>query len=192
MGKTFSEIDDALAAWIAAQHVFFVATAPLSPDGHVNCSPKGGDTLRVLGPRSIAYLDGTGSGIETISHVRENGRMVLMLCAFEGAPRIVRLHGKARVIIPNDPAFGSLLARFPTAPTVRAVIYLDVQRVADSCGYGVPLLDFRENRRETRQYVRKSTDQALESYILKNNRAGIDGLPALEPDEIRHLVINRE
>jgi hypothetical protein len=191
MGKTLSEIDGALADWIAAQHVFFVATAPLSADGHINCSPKGGNTLRVLGPRSVAYLDGTGSGVETISHVRENGRMVLMLCAFTGAPRIVRLHGIATVVAPNDPAFHELLAQFPAAPTVRAVIRLDVRRVADSCGYGVPLMEFREDRRETKQYVAKSTNQALETYVLKNNQAGIDGLPALKPDEIRHLVINR-
>jgi predicted pyridoxine 5'-phosphate oxidase superfamily flavin-nucleotide-binding protein len=192
VGKTYSEIDEPLAAWIAAQHVFFVATAPRGANGHIHCSPKGGDTLRVLGPRAVAYADGAGSGVETISHVRDNGRMVLMLCAFEGAPRIVRLHGHATVVTPNDATFRELLAQFPPAPTVRAIILLDVQRVSDSCGYGVPLMDFRADRRESQQYVRKSTDKALETYMLKNNQSGIDGLSALTPEEIRHLVINRD
>lgn len=192
MGSTIAAIDDKLAQWIAEQHVFFVATAPLSASGHVNCSPKGGNTLRVLGPNAIAYLDGAGSGIESIAHLRENGRMVLMFCAFDGAPRIVRLHGIGAVITPNQARFSNIVEQFPAFPTVRSIIYLDVQRVSDSCGYGVPLMDFRADRGDSKAYLRKSSDVALQNYLLKNNQASIDGLPGLSAEELRSLVIHRD
>src|ERR1044071_1897945 len=102
MGKLYSEITSELADWIARQHVFFVATAPLSDEGHINCSPKGLDTLRVLDPLTVAYVDLTGSGAETVAHVQENGRIVLMFCSFAGPPKIVRLHGKADVVVRSE------------------------------------------------------------------------------------------
>jgi hypothetical protein len=192
MGSTFASIDDKLTSWIAEQHLFFVATAPRSASGRVNCSPKGGKSLRVLGPNAVAYLDGAGSGIETVSHLRENGRLVIMFCAFDGAPRIVRLHGMGTVIVPNDPLFSQLLADFPPHPTVRSIIHLAVERVSDSCGYGVPFMDFRVDRNDSKAYLRKSSDTALHNYLLKNNQASIDGLPGLSAEELKNLVVNRE
>ena len=140
MGKVFDGIDDRLERWIAAQPIFFVGTAPLDSDGHVNVSPKGPiDSLRVLGPGSVAYLDAVGSGAETIAHLRENGRIVIMLCAFEGPPRIVRLHGRGSVVIASDPGFAELLAvcsfAEPAVPEMRrAIVTVELDRVADSCG----------------------------------------------------------
>src|SRR5882724_3204645 len=112
MGKLYDSLSPELQAWLRRQNVFFVGTAPLAADGHINCSPKGGDTFRIIGEREVAYLDLTGSGIETVSHVQENGRIVVMFCAFEGPPKIVRLYGSASVVLPNDPGFAELAARF--------------------------------------------------------------------------------
>ena len=192
MGSTFATIDDKLAQWIVEQKIFFVATAPMNPSGHVNCSPKGGNTMRVLGPSTVAYLDGAGSGIETVSHLRENGRMVIMFCAFTGSPKIVRLHGTGKVITPGQSEFASLLAQFPPYPTVRSIILLDVQRVADSCGYGVPFMDFCADRGDSKAYLRKTSDTALHNYLRTNNQASIDGLPGLSADELTTLVIQRD
>lgn len=192
MGKTYETIDDGLRAWVAAQKMYFVATAPLAADGHVNCSPKGGDTLRILGPREVAYLDGMGSGIETVAHVRENGRIVLMLCAFEGSPRIVRFHGRATIVEAGHPEFAALLARFGHYPTARAIVRIAVTRIADSCGYGVPVFEFRADRTESANYVRKASDAALRDYLAKNNGASLDGLPGLTPDAAAQVVIRRE
>jgi hypothetical protein len=191
MGKTYECIDDTLASWIGAQRMYFVATAPLAREGHVNCSPKGGDTLRVLGSREIAYLDGIGSGIETISHLRENGRIVVMLCAFEGPPRILRLHGRGTVIDTTHAEFAPLVARFCPYPTARAIVRIAVSRIADSCGYGVPFYEFRAERAEPHNLVRKTTDRVLKNYLGKVNRVGIDGLPALSPEAIDGTVIRR-
>src|SRR5262245_57044477 len=146
MGKLSDQIDPALEAFIRTQQMFFVATAPLSASGHINLSPKGLDTLRLLDPCTIAYLDYVGSGAETIAHLRENGRIVIMLCAFQGAPRIVRLHGRGSVVEPQDPEFMSLRSLFPTEPTGRAIIRISIERIADSCGFGVPLYAFERNR----------------------------------------------
>src|SRR5258708_26023019 len=143
MAKVFDGIDEHLRDWIARQSLYFVATAPLAGDGHVNASPKGPiGTLRVLDAHTIAYLDYTGSGAETIAHLRENGRIVVMLCAFEGPPRIVRLHGRGRVVTPADPGYAPLLARGfddPGGPEARrAIVVVGLSGVADSCGYGGP------------------------------------------------------
>lgn len=178
MGRTYDGFDERLAAWLAAQRMFFVATAPLGPGGHVNCSPKGG-ALRVLGPREVAYADLTGSGAETIAHLRENGRIVVMLCAFEGPPRIVRLHGTGTVVPLGDPGFAALAAGFPEGPGVRAVIRVAVTRVADSCGYGVPLYDYRGMRDTLGDWARRKGPEGLARYRADNNAASIDGLPAL-------------
>jgi hypothetical protein len=192
VGKTLESIDAALAGWIERQPVFFVATAPLSGDGHVNCSPKGGDSLRVLGPHTVAYVDGSGSGIETVAHLRENGRLVLMFCAFEGPPKIVRLHGRGTVLVPGEPAFEALIGRFAPQPTVRAIVRLEVRRIADSCGYGVPKMEFREARRDSQAWLAKSSDDALHKYLARNNQRSLDGLPAMTPGELDRVVIRRE
>jgi Pyridoxamine 5'-phosphate oxidase len=145
MGRCYEHIDDRLAGWLVDQPVFFVATAPLAEDGHINCSPKGNrGEFAVIDGHTVAYLDQTGSGIETAAHVQENGRIVIMFCAFQGPPRIVRLHGLGRFIDLDDPGFGDLVGRFPAAVTIgaRAVVVVDVNRIADSCGYGVPILTF--------------------------------------------------
>jgi hypothetical protein len=178
MGKIYSELDEKLVAWIEEQRVFFVGTAPLATDGHVNVSPKGDlRWFRVLGPREVGYLDFVGSGAETIAHVRENGRIVLMFCAFDGPPRIVRLHGRATVHPPDH----ELAARFdPPEHAVRSVIRVDVERIAESCGYGVPLMRFEGTRTQYEAWVdKKVRDGGLEAYVAEKNAESIDGLPAL-------------
>src|SRR5436309_162620 len=143
MGKVYDGIDAALEAFVGRQHVFFVGTAPDSPEGHLNVSPKGLDTFRILGPKSVAYLDLTGSGIETVAHLRENGRITLMFCAFEGRPLIVRLYGRGRVVEPGDADWDTLIARFPDYPGARSVVVVDVERIADSCGFAVPVYQYQ-------------------------------------------------
>jgi hypothetical protein len=174
VGKVYDEIDDKLAAWIERQHLFFVATAPLAADGHVNVSPKGDlRWFRILGPREVSYLDFVGSGAETIAHARENGRIVVMFCAFEGPPRIVRLNGRAEVL-PLE------CGLFEPVDGARSVIRIDVERVADSCGYGVPLMRFEERRTQYDAWVEKKVrDGGLDDYVAEKNAASIDGLPAL-------------
>jgi hypothetical protein len=192
MGQSFESIDDELAAWIAAQRLFFVATAPLAADGHVNCSPKGGDTLRVLGPREVAWVDSGGSGIETVAHLRENGRLVVMFCAFEGPARIVRLHGRGRVVVPGDADFPSLHGRVGAMAVVRCIVRLEVTRVSRSCGYGVPFYDFREPREDVANYLGKTSDQSLRRYLVGENSQSIDGLPGMQAGELEQVVIRRE
>ena len=192
MGKTLESIDPTLAGWLERQPLFFVATAPLSADGLVNCSPKGGDSFRVLGPREVAYVDGTGSGVETVAHLRENGRLVLMFCAFDGAPKIVRLHGRGTVLVPGEPAFEALFGRFAPQLTVRSIVRLEVRRIADSCGYNVPNMEFRERRRDSQAWLAKSTDDALRKYLARNNQRSLDKLPAMTEDELDRVVIRRE
>lgn len=179
MGGMHASIDDGLAAWLGRQHLFFVATAPLDAGGHVNCSPKSGP-FRVLDPLTVAYPDWTGSGAETIAHLRDNGRIVLMFCAFEGPARIVRLHGTGDVVPVGVPAFAELAARFPDSPGTRAVIRVRVERIADSCGYGVPLYDFRGYRDTLDRWARKQGPDGLAAYRRDNNTVSIDGLPALD------------
>ena len=178
----YEGIGEKLAAWIEQQQLFFVATAPLAEDGHVNISPKGDlRWFRILGPREVAYLDFVGSGAETIAHARENGRIVVMLCAFEGPPRIVRLHGRASVVLPGDAAFDCLRARFdPADDALRSVIRIEVERIADSCGYGVPLMRFDGQRSQYDAWLdKKVRDGELEDYIAEKNAESIDGLPAI-------------
>lgn len=180
MGRTLDGIDDALAAWIQAQHVFFVATAPLAEDGHVNCSPKGGDAFRILGPREAAYADFTGSGAETAAHVRENGRIVIMFCAFSGAPRIVRLHGRGTLVGQGHPHYAELGAHFPPNPGARAIMRIAVERVSSSCGMSVPFLDHRGPRTELDTWAAKKGAEGLAAYRAEKNHRSIDGLPAFD------------
>jgi len=183
MAKVFDEIDDRLAHFIAAQHMFFVATAPLAADGHVNLSPKGYDTFRVLDPRTVAYLDLTGSGAETIAHLRENGRIVIMFCAFDGPPRILRLHGNGRAVEPGDPEFDALAVHFQTEPGVRAIVVIAVQRIADSCGYGVPLFRYAGERPQLEAWADRKGQGGLRRYRAEHNRRSLDGLPALRNEK---------
>jgi hypothetical protein len=190
MGKIYDAIDEQLGVWIARQSLFFVATAPLTEAGHVNVSPKGPiGTLRVLGPNSLAYLDLIGSGAETIAHLRENGRIVVMLCAFEGPPRILRLHGRGEVVVPPDPAFDELLERCAfdepqISESRRAIVRVEVSRVADSCGYGVPLMTYEGEREHQHAWASKKLRvagaEAFLDYQREKNSASLDGLPAIE------------
>ena len=180
MGKIFDGIDDKLAAWIARQRMFFVGTAPSGADGHVNVSPKGPiETLRILGERTVAYLDLVGSGAETIAHLRENGRIVIMLCAFEGGPRIVRLHGRGEILEADAVDFRGVSV---LPEQLRTVVRVDVERIADSCGYGVPLMSYEGQRPQMRAWAERKLAQsptALEDYKDEKNALSIDGLPAL-------------
>ena len=190
MAKAFDGIDEHLRDWIARQPLFFVATAPLAGDGHVNASPKGPiGTLRVLDPRTIAYLDYVGSGAETIAHLRENGRIVVMLCAFEGPPRIVRLHGTGEVLTPDDARFDAVLAAAAfeqpaPAEARRAIVRIELNRIADSCGYGVPLMSYEGARPHMEAWAAKKLRtggaDALLEYQREHNSDSIDGLPALD------------
>ena len=179
MGKQFDGIDGKLAEWIAAQHVFFVATAPRADGGHVNLSPKGLDSFTVLGPTSVAYLDLVGSGAETLAHLRENGRITFMFCAFEGLPRIVRLYGRGEVVEPGDAGFDALAAHFPSYPSTRAVVRAELSRIADSCGYGVPLYRYESDRSQIGEWAERKGAEGLRAYQLERNRRSLDGLPAL-------------
>ncbi len=180
MSQVFDELNDRLAGWIGEQHVFFVATAPLAGDGLVNLSPKGLDTFAVLDEHRVAYLDLTGSGVETIAHLRENGRIVVMFCAFAGKPRILRLHGRGRAVVPGDPRFDELVRCFPPRPGVRSVIEVDVTRVADSCGFAVPVMDYRGERSELDDWAARKGPERLEDYRAKKNAVSLDGLPGLD------------
>ncbi len=179
MGKVRTEIDEALAKLIQNQHVFFVATAPLSGEGNLNLSPKGLDSFRILGPRTVAYLDLIGSGVETIAHLKENGRIVMMFCAFEGPPKIVRLHGRGRVVEPQSSEFSSLVTQFPEYESMRAIIVVDVTRVSDSCGFGVPLLKFEGDRNQLFAWAQRKGAEGLRVYKQEKNRRSIDGLTGL-------------
>lgn len=179
MGDTLTEIDDQLKTWIHAQKMFFVATAPLSAGGHVNLSPKGSDSLRVLDPLTVAYHDYTGSGVETISHLRENGRIVIMLCAFEGGPRICRLHGRGEILLTGQPDFDKLLPLFPANIGSRSIIRVNVNRISISCGFQVPLYEFKAERTVLDEYAHKLGADGLAEYRHKKNLKSIDGLPGL-------------
>src|SRR5262245_55861547 len=178
MSKRYEAIDADLRAWIAEQRLFFVATAPLSPDGHVNASPKGGDCFRVLSPREVAYQDYTGSGAETAAHLRENGRIVILFCAFEGAPRILRLHGRGAVLVPGDSGFAELIERFPANPGTRSIVRVALDRVSTSCGFGVPSYEFDSDREALERWALSKGPEGLAEYRSKKNRSSIDGLPA--------------
>jgi len=180
VGKINSTIDDSAKQFIEAQPLFFVGSAPLDPDGHVNVSPKGLDTLRILGPQTIAYLDLTGSGIETVAHLNENGRIVLMFCAFQGPPRILRLYGRGSVIEPGHPEFQSLANRLPGHEGARAVITVEISRIADSCGFGVPLLKYEEQRSQLATWSQKLGPAGLEKYRRERNCRSIDSISGLE------------
>ena len=180
MSKVHASIDERLRQFMAAQPVYFVASAPADPGGHVNISPKGHpETFRVLDGHTVAYLDLTGSGAETIAHSRDSGRVTIMFCAFSGPPNIVRLYGRSRAVLPGDPDFAALAAVFPEQPGMRAVIVVDVDRVSDACGYAVPLMTYEGERETLRRWAWRKGRAGLREYRRRRNAASIDGLPAV-------------
>jgi hypothetical protein len=190
VAREYDEISAQQQAWVAEQSMFFVGTAPLAADGHVNVSPKGPiGSLAVLGPREVAYLDVVGSGAETIAHLRENGRIVVMLCAFAGPPRILRLYGHGEVLLAGTDAYEALLARGgftdPARPeSRRAIVHVDVDRIADACGYGVPLMEHVGDREHAVAWadkkLRTGGTAAIDAYVAQKNTRSIDGLPAID------------
>lgn len=192
MGRLYDTIDDSLRRWLDKQPLFFVATAPNDPNGHVNVSPKGGEgVFRILGPNRVAYVDLIGSGTETVAHLQENGRIAVMFCAFSGPPKIVRLHGRGRVVPEDDPEYVALLPEFPLSeeqrPLARGMVIVDVTRISDSCGFGVPRMDLVGERdqllRWSEQQEAKHGEHWKERYMAANNAVSIDGLPGYETDE---------
>lgn len=177
MGKVLECITDDLKAFIEAQPLFFVATAPLAGDGHVNLSPKGLDCLRVLSSSRVAYLDLTGSGNETAAHLQENGRITFLFCAFAGAPRILRLYGTGEAVLPGSPEWAGLAGHFPEYPGVRQLIVARISRVQTSCGYAVPLMDYARQRDTLLRWA-EAKGEALPVYRQEKNAVSIDGLPA--------------
>lgn len=194
MARTFDTIDASLEQWIRRQPMFFVASAPLDAQGHVNVSPKGPiGTFAVLDETTVAYLDFFGSAAETVAHLRENGRIVVMLCAFEGPPKIIRLHGRGRIVWPADPEFEDLLARgelhglTDVVQARRAIVIVDVERISKSCGYGVPLMEFSAERNHfdlaKRKRLRTMGSDELRTFQARRNAASLDGLPAVDGEQ---------
>jgi len=184
MAKIFEAIDGRLAEFIDRQKVFFVATSPGKHEGHVNLSPKGVDgTFTIIDDRTVAYLDIVGSGIETVAHLQHDGRIVVMCCAFEGPPRVVRLHGRGSVHLPGDPVWEELITSFPPQPGARSVIRVSVERISDSCGYGVPLMEYRGERGQLADWVSRKTEAQMAEYKATKNARSIDGLPGLPVEE---------
>ena len=179
MGKQFEEITPEIRSWIAEQRMFFVATAPTATTGLVNCSPKGMDTFRVLGPKEIGYLDLTGSGVETAAHLRENGRIVLMFCAFDGPPKIVRFHGLGEYCTPGSAGFEEVAKSFHILPGTRGIVRCKTLRISDSCGFSVPLYEFKEERDTLVKWAESKGANGLKEYRNNRNATSIDGLPGL-------------
>jgi hypothetical protein len=179
MADTYPQLNDKLIAFIRRQKMFFVATAPLSGDGSVNLSPKGYDSLVVLDERTIAYLDLGGSGIETHAHVRENGRITLMFCAFEGAANIMRVYGRGEAVMFDDPGFAEQLALFPGFSRARGVITVHITRVQESCGWAVPFYDYKGERDQLRRWVDNLDEEAWRERRYAGNAQSVDGLPGL-------------
>jgi hypothetical protein len=176
MAKVFDCITEELQEFIAKQHIFFVASAPLSPTGHVNLSPKGLDSFRILSPHQVAYLDLTGSGNETSAHLQENSRITLMFCAFQEPPVILRLYGRGYTILPTSPEWDSLYSLFPQIAGTRQIIVADIERVQTSCGFGVPLYQYEGERETLINWANKKGEQGIKEYQQQKNIISIDGL----------------
>ncbi len=179
MGKIYEVIDERIKRWIAAQPVFFVATAPVSAAGHINCSPKDGKSIRVLDGRTLVYVDLIGSGVETLAHLRENGRIIIMMCAFAGAPVIMRFHGIGEALETDHPDFEVLKALFDAKRGVRSFIRIRVDRISDSCGFGVPEMEFKSHRKLLNNFYERKGEAKLTEYKLEYNSKSIDGLEGI-------------
>jgi hypothetical protein len=179
MGKIYQEIDERIKKWIGLQKVFFVATAPLDPNGHINCSPKDGYSIRVLDNKTLVYLDLIGSGVETIAHIRENRRIIVMMCAFEGAPMIMRFHGIGEIIEKDNPDFEGLKPLFDSEVGIRSFIKVHLDRISDSCGFGVPVMEFKQHRKQLRTFNERNGEEKLADYKIQHNSLSIDRLPGV-------------
>ncbi len=179
MGKTYEKLDDKLVNFIKAQKMFFVATAPMLEDGHVNLSPKGYDSFKVLDEHTVAYLDMGGSGIETLAHVKENGRITIMFCAFEGKANILRLYGKATAINFDEAGFADMLALFPHYDHARTIFKINITRIQDACGWGVPFYEFKEERDQLKRYIDNYDKDEWIAHRRATNAKSIDGLEGL-------------
>lgn len=182
MAKRFAQIEPAQQDFIARQKLFFVATA--AADGRVNVSPKGADSLRVLGPNRVLWLNLTGSGNETAAHLLQNERMTLMFCAFEGDPLILRLYGQARMIQPDHPQWNTLLGHFPMLPGARQIYDLNVDLVQTSCGFAVPFFDYVGERQQLNEWADKKGADGIRQYWHDRNRESLDGFPTGMPDNL--------
>jgi len=184
MGRAFDVITSRMQEFIAQQHMFFVASSPLDGDGRVNVSPKGYDSFRLLDERQVAYLDLTGSGAETIAHLRENARITFMFCAFDGKPNIVRLYGKGRIVLPGDDRWTDLIDLFSESDAikgaVRSIVLAQIDRTSTSCGYSVPIMDFQQERTRLLDWADNKSDDDLKAYWADKNAKSIDDLPALD------------
>ncbi|HTX50528.1 MAG TPA: pyridoxamine 5'-phosphate oxidase family protein [Caulobacteraceae bacterium] len=181
MSSVYDELDETLMAFIRRQKLFFVATAPLSAEGSVNVSPKGYDSLAILDARTVAYVDLGGSGIETHAHLRENGRITLMFCAFEGPANILRLYGRGETCSFDEPGFAEKMTLFPGFERARGVVTVHIHRVADSCGWGVPFFDYKGDRDQLRRWVDARPHEEWAARRREANAVSIDGLPGLSP-----------
>jgi len=179
MGKVFEKIEPQIEQFIQKQKMFFVSTAPLSADGLVNVSPKGWDSFRILDEKTVAYIDLTGSGIETVAHLKENQRITLLFCAFEGAPKLVRLQGKGTVLERGSSEYNNLQHHFPDYTSARAIIKIDLTRISDSCGYTVPLYDYVGERDTMAKWVDHKGENGIKKYWKEKNTSSLDGLPGI-------------
>ena len=184
MGKTFERLDEDLQGFIRQQHVFFIATAPDDPSGTINLSPKGLDALRIIDEHTVAYLDLIGSGIETVAHLRDNGRFTLLFCAFDGPPKILRLQGKGKCFEKGDAGFDRLAPLFPDHPGKRSIVVLDVDRIGDSCGWGVPLYEYQRERSTLTDWAARTPDEKIRKAQLGWNMESVDGLPGLSKPSV--------
>ncbi len=180
MGRKYETLADSVVAFIEEQPMFFVATAPMKEDGHVNVSPKGADSLRVINSTTIIYADLAGSAAETIAHLRDNGRITMMWCSFGAKPRILRVFGRGEHLLPSHPEFAGLAGLFPEYKALRSIIRLRTGRIADSCGFGVPEMSFVGHRSKLAEWADRKSPAALQEYMQDNNTVSIDGLPAWE------------
>lgn len=177
MGKFHDSIKPAHREFIEKQHLFFVATAPLSAGGRINLSPKGLDSFRVLAENRVAYMDLISSGNETSAHTLENGRITFMFCAFEGAPNILRLYGKGFAVLPGTAEWDVYAPHFTILPSTRQIIVANIDLVQTSCGYGVPLYDYTGERDIHFDWAEKKGESGLREYMQEKNMVSLDGLP---------------
>jgi hypothetical protein len=182
MGKIYQEIDERIRKWIEAQPVFFVSTAPLDPQGHINCSPKDGYSIRVLDSKTLVYLDLIGSGVETIAHIRENARIIVMMCAFERAPLIMRFHGRGEIIEKDHADFARLIPLFDTEIGIRSFIKIHLDRISDSCGFGVPVMEFKHHRKQLRTFNERNGEEKLADYKIQHNSQSSTDFKGFGPD----------
>ncbi|HUM48048.1 MAG TPA: pyridoxamine 5'-phosphate oxidase family protein [Chitinophagales bacterium] len=177
MGKFFTEINEHHQAFIEKQHLFFVSTAPLSAEGHINLSPKGLDSFRVLGPNEVGYMDLVSKGNETAAHALENGRITFMFCSFDAVPNILRLYGKAWAVLRDDPEWEALSSQFTIYPSTRQIIKATIFKIQTSCGFGVPQYEYSGERNLHFEWAEKKGTDGLQNYVMENNLISIDGLP---------------